>query len=185
MSFVDAHRGELGVEPVCTALGVAPSTYYAAKHRQRLPSARAVSDAVWMPVLSALWVANRKVCDQGRPARGSRDRPGPGRPADAPAGRTRRQRRRKMSATRRDPGCGRLTSSPRIGDALWVTDLTYVATRAGMAYVCRRGRVLPSWGGASLRTCAPRWSSTGRASCGRPPDARVTRSAGTRTGSPG
>ena len=62
MSFVDAHRGELGVEPVCTALGVAPSTYYAAKHRQRLPSARAVSDAVWMPVLLALWVANRKVC---------------------------------------------------------------------------------------------------------------------------
>ena len=62
MSFVDAHRGELGVEPICTALGVAPSTYYAAKHRQRLPSARAVSDAVWMPVLLALWVANRKVC---------------------------------------------------------------------------------------------------------------------------
>ena len=61
MSFVDAHRGELGVEPICTALQVAPSTYYAAKHRQRLPSARAVSDAVWMPVLLALWVANRKV----------------------------------------------------------------------------------------------------------------------------
>ena len=59
MSFVDAHRGELGVEPVCTALGVAPSTYYAAKHRE--PSARAVRDAVWMPILLALWVANRKV----------------------------------------------------------------------------------------------------------------------------
>ena len=61
MSFVDAHRGELGVEPICTALQVAPSTYYAAKHREREPSARAVRDAVWMPILLALWVANRKV----------------------------------------------------------------------------------------------------------------------------
>jgi putative transposase len=40
-------------------LQVAPSTYYAA--RRRAPSTRAVRDAVWMPVLLALWVANRKV----------------------------------------------------------------------------------------------------------------------------
>ena len=36
-------------------------TYYAAKRREREPSARATSDAVWMPILMALWVANRKV----------------------------------------------------------------------------------------------------------------------------
>ncbi len=52
----------LGVEPVCTALQVAPSTYYAAKRREREPSARAVRGAVRMQVLLALWVANRKVC---------------------------------------------------------------------------------------------------------------------------
>jgi putative transposase len=40
---------------------VAPSTYYAAKHREVAPSARAVRDAVIMQVLMGLWVANRKV----------------------------------------------------------------------------------------------------------------------------
>lgn len=42
IEFIDAHRSEFGVEPVCTALQVAPSTYYA--RRSRPPSARAVSD---------------------------------------------------------------------------------------------------------------------------------------------
>ncbi len=40
---------------------MAPSTYYAAKRREVAPSARAVRDAVMVPVLMALWVANRKV----------------------------------------------------------------------------------------------------------------------------
>ena len=39
----------LGVEPICTVLQVAPSTYYAAK--DRAPSARAVSDAVVTPAV--------------------------------------------------------------------------------------------------------------------------------------
>lgn len=42
--MVDAHRGEFGVEPICRALGIAPSTYYAVKARERSPSARAVRD---------------------------------------------------------------------------------------------------------------------------------------------
>ena len=29
--MVDAHRDEFGVEPICRALGIAPSTYYAVK----------------------------------------------------------------------------------------------------------------------------------------------------------
>jgi putative transposase len=32
-SFIDAHRRDFGVEPICRALEVAPSTYYAAKGR--------------------------------------------------------------------------------------------------------------------------------------------------------
>ena len=40
---------------------MAPSTYYAAKRREQHPSARAQRDAAMMPVLMALWVANRKV----------------------------------------------------------------------------------------------------------------------------
>lgn len=64
IAYIDEHRDEHGVEPICQVLTkagakIAPSTYYASKNRP--PSARAISDAVLMPVLMALWVANRKV----------------------------------------------------------------------------------------------------------------------------
>jgi putative transposase len=48
--FIDEHRDRFGVEPICTMLQVAPSTYYAAKRRP--PSARALSDAALKPELS-------------------------------------------------------------------------------------------------------------------------------------
>ena len=34
VAFIDEHRDEFGVEPICTTLQVAPSTYYAAKKRE-------------------------------------------------------------------------------------------------------------------------------------------------------
>jgi putative transposase len=46
--YIDEHRDLFGVEPICTVLQVAPSTYYAVK--ARLPSARSVRDAVLIPV---------------------------------------------------------------------------------------------------------------------------------------
>jgi transposase len=61
VAYIDEHRGEFGVEPICKVLQVAPSSYYAAKWRLIEPSARALRDAVSMPILLALWVANRKV----------------------------------------------------------------------------------------------------------------------------
>lgn len=36
--YIDAHRDEFGVEPICRTLAVVPSTYYSAKSRP--PSAR-------------------------------------------------------------------------------------------------------------------------------------------------
>lgn len=50
IAFIDAHRGQFGVQPVCRVLAghgvaIAPSTYYAAKRRP--VSARAVRDA-WL-----------------------------------------------------------------------------------------------------------------------------------------
>jgi len=33
--FIDEHRDRFGVEPICRALAIAPSTYYAVKQRQR------------------------------------------------------------------------------------------------------------------------------------------------------
>ena len=38
VAFEDEHRDEFGVELICRHLQVAPSTYYAAKHRQAAPS---------------------------------------------------------------------------------------------------------------------------------------------------
>jgi putative transposase len=42
IAYIDAHRDEFGVEPICRVLQVAPSTYYAAKTRP--PSIRAIRD---------------------------------------------------------------------------------------------------------------------------------------------
>lgn len=57
--FIDAHCEVYGVEPICKALQIAPSTYYAAKERE--PSARALRDLVMTQILMALGVKNRKV----------------------------------------------------------------------------------------------------------------------------
>ena len=34
MAFIDAHRDEYGVEPICAELPIAPSTYYESKARE-------------------------------------------------------------------------------------------------------------------------------------------------------
>ena len=38
MAFIDAHRNEYGVEPICAQLPIAPSTYYEHQARQIDPS---------------------------------------------------------------------------------------------------------------------------------------------------
>ena len=147
VGFIDENRHELGVEPVCRVLQVAPSTYYAAKRRERQPSARAVRDAVMMQVLMALWVANRKVYGVDKLWKAAR-RAGHDLGRDQVARLMRAMaicgvtRRRKVFTTRRDPEGLRapdLVNRNFTADrpnALWVTDLTYVPTRSGMAYVC-------------------------------------------------
>jgi len=42
IAYIDANRDRFGVEPICQVLPIAPSTYYAAKHRS--PPARALRD---------------------------------------------------------------------------------------------------------------------------------------------
>ena len=39
-TFVDEHRDEYGVEPICAELPIAPSTYWEHKRRVREPSRR-------------------------------------------------------------------------------------------------------------------------------------------------
>ena len=100
-----------------------------------------------MRVLLALWVANRKVYGARKLWKAAR-RAGHEIGRDQVA-RLMRQlgvrgvsRRRKMFTTRPDPDAVRAADlvnrdfTADRPDALWVTDLTYVATRSGMAYVC-------------------------------------------------
>jgi putative transposase len=147
-AYIDGHRDQFGVEPICRALQMAPSTYYAAKQREAAPSARALRDAVMMQALMVLWVANRKVYGADKLWRAA-CRAGHDIGRDQVARLMRQmgvegvsRRRRKVFTTRQDPDA---TRAPDLvnrdftadrPDALWVTDLTYVPTRSGMAYVC-------------------------------------------------
>ncbi|WP_412867401.1 IS3 family transposase, partial [Cellulomonas sp. 179-A 9B4 NHS] len=56
VGYIDEHKARLGVEPICRALRVAPSTYYAAKTRP--PSARSNSDAATTAVIAKVHADN-------------------------------------------------------------------------------------------------------------------------------
>jgi hypothetical protein len=61
MAFIDAHRDQYGVEPICAQLPIAPSTYYEHKARQIDPSklpARAQRDAQLCPEIRRVWEEN-------------------------------------------------------------------------------------------------------------------------------
>jgi len=145
VAFIDEQRDEFGVEPICTVLQVAPSTYYATKSRP--VSARAARDAVMVPILVALWTANYRVHGAHKLWKAAR-RAGHEIGRDQVARLMRHagiagvSRKRRLRTTRPDP------SAPRPPDLvkrdftaerpneLWVTDLTYVPTWQGVAYVC-------------------------------------------------
>jgi putative transposase len=148
VAFVDENRDEFGVEFICTHLQVAPSSYYAAKKRQTAPSARAVRDAILLQILLALWIANRKVYGAHKLWKAAQ-RAGHDVGRDQVARLMRElgiegvsRLRKKVFTTRQDPDATRAPDLVNRNfkadrpDALWVTDLTYVPTRSGMAYVC-------------------------------------------------
>jgi transposase InsO family protein len=61
---VDTHRGTFGVEPICSALQIAPSGYRRHAARQRDPercSHREKRDTVLMPEIQRVWRANLQV----------------------------------------------------------------------------------------------------------------------------
>src|SRR6056297_288358 len=145
VAYIDAYKDEFGVEPICTTLQFAPSTYYAAK--SRLPSARAVRDAIWMPLLLALWIANYRVYG-ARKLWKAAQREGHDIGRDQVARLMRQMgihgvnRSKKVRTTRPDGTADRPPDrvdrqfvAPR-PNALWVTDLTYVPTWSGVVYVC-------------------------------------------------
>jgi putative transposase len=144
--YIDEHRGEFGVEPICTALQVAPSTYYAAKSRP--VSARAIRDAVLIPILVAIWMANYRVYGAHKLWKAAR-RSGHEIGRDQVARLMRQagiegvsRRRRRFRTTQSDPTAARPADlvkrnfTATTPNQLWVTDLTYVPTWSGVAYVC-------------------------------------------------
>src|SRR5439155_8933723 len=62
--FIDEHREEYGVEPICEVLPIAPSLYYEMKAREREPErrpARARRDEVLCEQIGRVWRENHEV----------------------------------------------------------------------------------------------------------------------------
>jgi putative transposase len=145
VDYIDANRGEFGVEPICRTLQVAPSTYYAAKKRPA--SARAMRDAVMLPILLALFHANYSVYGARKLWKAAK-RAGHDIGRDQVARLMRQagirgvKRGRRVITTRSDdkaarsPDLVKRNFTATAPNQLWVTDLTYVPTWSGVAYVC-------------------------------------------------
>jgi putative transposase len=126
-------------------VSVAPSTYYANKTRS--PSARACRDAVIGPALQTLWEDNyrvygaRKLWKAARRAGHDVGRDQVARHMRA-AGITGARRGKRVRTTKPDPTAARHPDlvgrnfTATAPNQLWVTDLTFVPTWAGVAYVC-------------------------------------------------
>jgi putative transposase len=144
--FIDEHRSVFGVEPICRALAVAPSTYYAVKARQAAPSTRTQRDA-WL--LEQI----RRVHGQTKGLYGARKVWWQLRREGIPAARctverlmrqhglqgvVRGKRRRTTIA---DHGAERPVDlvdrdfTATAPNRLWVADFTYVMTFSGVVYV--------------------------------------------------
>ena len=149
--FIDHNKDDvvegcrLGVEPICEALQVAPSTYYAARGRPL--SARERRDQELTPRLVGIWKDNYQVYG-ARKLWKAAQRAGIEIGRDQTARLMRRAqiqgvlRSKRVRTTRRDQDAGRHPDlvkrqfTATAPNQLWVTDLTFVATWAGVAYVC-------------------------------------------------
>ena len=141
--YIEAHRKRFGVEPICEVLEIAPSTYYSAKARP--PCRRRVTDEKLKVDIGRVFDDNygvygaRKVwrqlnregivvarCTVERLMRQM-----------GLAGRVRgRKRRTTVPADTSSRPLDRVERSFRASrpNALWVADITYVATWSGFAY---------------------------------------------------
>ena len=151
MDFIAAHRGEYGVEPICTVLSehgcpIAPSTYYAAL--AKTPSRRELRDAELVEIITAarqrrfvarlgarkLWLHLRRQghdvarCTVERLMVGRWASPAPpeAKSRSPPGPMTTMPGRRTWSSG---------SSGRPVPDRLWVADFTYVPTWTGMVYV--------------------------------------------------
>ena len=143
VEFIDEHKDQFGVEPICRDLQVAPSSYYA--HRARPPSARSVSDAATTQVIAKVHADNYGVY-------GARKVHAEMLRRDHPVARCTVERLMRAAGLRgitraKGPrttigGTGPDTRpdlverdfTARAPDQLWVADITYIRTFSGWVY---------------------------------------------------
>lgn len=149
VSFIGDHRSEYGVEPICRMLPIAPSTYYEHAARRANPDvrpARAKRDAELRDLVDRVWRENFQVYGVRKVWRQlTRDGVEVARCTverlmramglqGAVRGRTFKTTMPGAAALRPPDLVGRDFSASR-PNALWVADLTYVATWRGFVYV--------------------------------------------------
>jgi transposase InsO family protein len=150
VDFIERHRGQFGVEPLCAVLPIAPATYYEHSARRRDPEqrpARAKRDEALRVEIQRVWNENFSVYGAQKVWRQLR------REGVAVARCTVQRLMREMGL--RGVVRGRAFKVTTIADEaaarpadlvqrkfvasrpnqLWVADLTYVATWAGFVYV--------------------------------------------------
>jgi transposase InsO family protein len=172
VSFIDDHRDEYGVEPICEVLPIAPSTYYAVKQVEREPeraSVRARNDTWLKGEIRRVWTENFQVYGARKIWR-QLHREGI-HVARCTVERLMREmglhgavRGRRFKVTTVPSGSGERpldlvdrdfrASRP---NELWVSDLTYVATWRGFVYVAFvidafARRIVGWWVSSSLRS---------------------------------
>ena len=149
VTFIDDHREEYGVEPICAVLPIAPSTYYGYKAREADPalrSARAHRDEELCVEIQRVWETNFRVYGVRKVWRQLR-REG-FTVARCTVARLMREmglsgavRGRRFKTTIPDDNADRPLDlvqrdfSAERPNQLWVSDLTYVATWRGFVYV--------------------------------------------------
>ena len=187
MAFVDEHRGDYGVESICSVLPIGPSTYYELKARQADPSRvppRVRRDVMLRDEIERVWNDNfqvygarkvwRQLVREGRKV------------ARCTIERLMRQMG-LQGATRGQPF--KVTTvadkaTPRPGDLvernftaqqpnqLWVADLTYVATWRGFVYVAfvidAFSRMIVGWRTSSTLRSDLALDALEQALCARP-----------------
>ena len=149
VAFIDDHRAEYGVEPICAVLPIAPSTYYVHKVWEADPSlrsARAQRDEILCGEIGRVWEENFQVYG-AKKAWKQLNREGIA-VARCTVARLMREmdlrgvvRGRSFKTTIPDEGTSRPLDlvdrdfSATRPNQLWVSDLTYVATWRGFVYV--------------------------------------------------
>jgi putative transposase len=149
VSFIDEHRDEYGVEPICDQLPIAPSTFYDHQAKRTGPerrSERAKRDDALCLDIQRVWEENFRVYGARKVWRQMNRE-------DISVARCtveRLMQRLGLEGARRDRKCRTTipdTAADRPADLvqrqfmaerpnqLWVADITYVATWSGFAYV--------------------------------------------------